>query len=174
MTELLEELAPEFGEGKIFRPYRDIRFSADKSPYKTHIGATAGRGYIQLSARGLAAGDGMYGMAPDQLDRYRRAVADDRTGGELAEVIADVEGHDIGVSGRDVLKTAPRGYPVDHPRVGLLRYKGVVAWKEWPVERWLETAAARDRVTEFLRATRPLSNWLQENVGPSGIESRAR
>jgi uncharacterized protein (TIGR02453 family) len=174
MTELLEELAPEFGEGKIFRPYRDIRFSADKSPYKTHIGATADRGYIQLSARGLAAGDGMYGMAPDQLDRYRRAVADDRTGGELAEVIADVEGRDIGVSGRDVLKTAPRGYPVDHPRVGLLRYKGVVAWKEWPVERWLETAAARDRVTEFLRATRPLSNWLQENVGPSRIESRAR
>jgi uncharacterized protein (TIGR02453 family) len=168
MTELLEELAPEFGEAKIFRPYRDIRFSKDKSPYKTHIGARVGSGYVQLSASGLAAGDGMYGMAPDQLDRYRRAVADDRTGGELAEVIAGVEKHDIGVAGRDVLKTAPRGYPADHPRAGLLRYKGIVAWKEWPVERWLETAAARDRVAGFLRATRPLSTWLQENVGPSG------
>ena len=81
MTELVEELAPEFGEAKIFRPYRDVRFSKDKTPYKTHIGAMVGRGYVQFSAQGLAAGDGMYGMAPDQLDRYREAVAGDRTGG---------------------------------------------------------------------------------------------
>jgi uncharacterized protein (TIGR02453 family) len=108
MTELTEELAPEFGEPKIFRPYRDIRFSKDKTPYKTHIGARVGSGYVQLSAEGLAAGDGMYGMAPDQLDRYRQAVAGDHTGGELEEIIAAVEKHDIGVSGRDVLKSAPR------------------------------------------------------------------
>src|SRR5215470_19788952 len=77
MEELLEELAPEFGDAKIFRPYRDIRFSHDKTPYKTHIGAMVGSGYVQFSAEGLAAGDGMYGMAPDQLDRYRRAVVSD-------------------------------------------------------------------------------------------------
>ena len=110
---------------------------------------------------------GMYGMAPDQLDRYRQAVARDRTGGELEDAIAAIEKEGIGVSGRDVLKSVPRGYPADHPRIGLLRYKGVVAWKEWPVETWLETAAARDRVAGFWRATRPLSTWLQENVGPS-------
>ena len=52
MTELVEELAAEFGEAKIFRPYRDVRFSPDKSPYKTHIGAMIGTGYVQLSARG--------------------------------------------------------------------------------------------------------------------------
>ena len=52
MTELVEELAAEFGEAKIFRPYRDVRFSADKSPYKTHIGAVIGTGYVQLSADG--------------------------------------------------------------------------------------------------------------------------
>ena len=80
MTELLDELAPGFGEPKIFRPYRDVRFSKDKSPYKTHIGALVGDGYVQLSAAGLAAGSGMYGMAPDQLDRYRTAVADDQAG----------------------------------------------------------------------------------------------
>ena len=57
MTELTEELAAEFGEPKIFRPYRDVRFSADKTPYKTHIGATVGdTGYLQLSAEGLGAG----------------------------------------------------------------------------------------------------------------------
>jgi uncharacterized protein (TIGR02453 family) len=165
MTELVEELAPEFGETKIFRPYRDVRFSKDKTPYKTHIGALVGSGYIQLSARGLAAGDGMYGMAPDQLDRYRLAVAGDRTGGELEDTIAAIESRGIGVGGRDVLKTAPRGYPADHPRIGLLRYKSIVAWKEWPVEPWLETAAAKDRVVGFLRTTRPLSDWLDTHVG---------
>jgi len=174
MTELVEELAPEFGEAKIFRPYRDVRFSKDKAPYKTHIGALVGSGYVQFSARGLAAGDGMYGMAPDQLDRYRQAVASDRTGGELEDVIAAVEKHGIGVSGRDVLKTAPRGYAAGHPRIGLLRYKGLVAWKEWPVEAWLETSAARDHVTGFLRAARPLSMWLADNVGPSAAEGVAR
>ena len=174
MTALVEELAPEFGEAKIFRPYRDVRFSKDKTPYKTHIGALVGRGYVQFSGQGLAAGNGMYGMAPDQLDRYRLAVAGDPAGGELEDAIAAIEKQGIGVAGRDVLKTAPRGYPADHPRIGLLRYKGIVAWQEWPVEGWLETAAARDRVAGFLRATRPLRAWLAENVGPSVTEGAAR
>ena len=174
MAELVEELAPEFGEAKIFRPYRDVRFSKDKTPYKTHIGALVGRGYVQFSVQGLAAGNGMYGMASDQLERYRQAVASDRAGGELEDAIAAIEKEEIGVSGRDVLKSAPRGYPADHPRIGLLRYKGIVAWKEWPVGGWLETAAARDRVTGFLRATRPLSTWLADNVGPSAAGGVAR
>jgi uncharacterized protein (TIGR02453 family) len=173
MTDLLEELAAEFGEAKIFRPYRDVRFSADKSPYKTHIGAVLGTGYIQLSAEGLATGDGMYGMSPGQLDRYRRAVVSDLPGPELERIIDGIGQHGIGVSGRDVLKTAPRGYPADHPRIGLLRYKGVVAWREWPVEPWLETAAARDRVAGFLRTTAPLSRWLETHVGaPTAHETR--
>jgi len=174
MSELLDELGPEFGEPKIFRPYRDVRFSKDKSPYKTHLGALIGGGYIQLSAKGLAVGDGMYGMAADQLDRYRRAVAADAAGAELERVIAGIERHGIGVHGRDALKTVPRGYPADHPRIGLLRYKGIVAWQEWPVAPWLETAAAKDRIVGFLRATRPLGAWLDTHVGPSTAERPAR
>jgi uncharacterized protein (TIGR02453 family) len=174
MTELVEELAPEFGEVKIFRPYRDVRFSRDKSPYKTAIGAVVGDGYIQLSAKGLAVGNGMYSMAPDQLERYRQAVADDQTGGELAAVISAVEQHQISVHGHEVLKTAPRGYPADHPRIALLRYKGVVAWHEWPVERWLTRAEAKKRVTGFLVATRPLAAWLAANVGASTAEGGRR
>src|SRR5271154_1030364 len=58
MAELLAELADEFGQGRIFRPHRDVRFSSDKSPYKTAIAATLGAGYLQLSADGLAAGSG--------------------------------------------------------------------------------------------------------------------
>ena len=172
MAALLAELEPDFGEGKTFRPYRDVRFSADKSPYKTAIGATlAGGGYIQLSASGLAAGSGMYHMAPDQLERYRRAVAEDRTGEELRKVIAEAERHDIMITGHQSLKTTPRGYPKDHPRAGLLRHKGLIAWREWPAAAWLGTAAAKDRVAGFLRAARPLCQWLDTHVGDSGTAS---
>jgi uncharacterized protein (TIGR02453 family) len=168
MAALLAELEPEFGEGKIFRPYRDVRFSADKSPYKTAIAATlADGGYIQLSATGLAAGSGMYQMAPDQLARYRRAVADDLAGEELRKVIAGVEQSDIAVTGYQSLKTAPRGYPRDHPRADLLRHKGLIAWQEWPAAAWLGTAAAKRRVTGFLRAARPLGEWLDARIGES-------
>jgi uncharacterized protein (TIGR02453 family) len=175
MAELLAELEPEFGTGKIFRPNRDVRFSNDKSPYKTAIAATLELGgYIHLSAQGLAAGNGMYMMAPDQLERYRQAVVDDATGGELQKIIAEVEGHRIDVSGHDTLKTAPKGYPRDHPRIDLLRNKGLVAWKEWPVAAWLGTAAAKKRVVDFLLATHPLSEWLTHNVGRTTMEPRER
>ncbi len=170
MAALLAELEAEFGEGKIFRPNRDIRFSADKSPYKTAIGATlGGGGYIQLSSGGLASGSGMHMMAPDQLDRYRQAVADDKAGEELRGVIAGVGDHGIDVSGHDSLKTVPRGYPRDHPRADLLRNKGLVAWREWPAAAWLGTAAARQRIEEFLRASRPLRGWLAAHVGDTAL-----
>jgi uncharacterized protein (TIGR02453 family) len=167
MTDLLAALEPEFGPGKIFRPYRDVRFSADKSPYKTHLGAwlSAG-GYLQLSADGLAAGSGMYQMAPDQLDRYRRAVLDDRSGPELLEVVAAVERAGLAVHGHGSLKTAPRGYPKDHPRVELLRHKGLTTWQEWKPAAWLGTAAAKTRIVGFLRTSMPLRQWLDSHVGP--------
>jgi uncharacterized protein (DUF2461 family) len=116
----------------------------------------------------------MYGMAPDQLDRYRRAVAKDDTGEELQGIIADVEEQEIGVSGRDALKSAPRGYPADHPRIELLRYKGLVAWKQWPVQAWLGTPEAKQRVAGVLTATRPLSDWLRTHVGPSTMADSRR
>lgn len=167
MAALLADLEPEFGAGKIFRPYRDVRFSADKSPYKTEIGATlADGGYVQLSAQGLACGSGMYVMAPDQLARYRRAVADDVAGEQLTGVIAGIEQRGHEVMGHDRLKSAPRGYPKDHPRIELLRYKGIVSWKQWPVAAWLGTAGAKQRVVEFFRACRPLNDWLATHVGP--------
>jgi uncharacterized protein (TIGR02453 family) len=172
MVELLAELEPEFGAGKIFRPYRDVRFSADKSPYKTAIAATLERGgYIQLSARGLAAGSGMYMMATDQLARYRRAVAEDATGEPLQAIVTKLRRRGNEVMGHEQLKTAPRGCPNDHPRVELLRYKGIVVWREWPAAAWLGTAAAKRRVVELLRAAVPLNEWLATHVGGSDSET---
>ncbi|MFE6053720.1 DUF2461 domain-containing protein [Kitasatospora sp. NPDC056446] len=173
MERLLADLEPEFGQGKVFRPNRDVRFSADKSPYKTHIGAyLEGGGYIQLSADGLACGNGMYRLAPDQLERYRVAVAEDVGGAELERVIARVERDGPLVLGRDSLKSAPRGYPKDHPRIGLLRHKGLVAWQEWEPAQWLGTRAAYSRITGFLHASQPLRDWLDGHVGPSDLPAR--
>src|SRR5258706_14632078 len=174
MTELTEDLAAEFGDVKIFRPYRDIRFSADKSPYRREIGARVGSAYIRLSAAGLAAGNGMFHLAPDQLSRFRDAVPDDVHGTELQRIIAAFVRHGVTLIGHEVLKSAPRGYPADHPRIGLLRHKGLAAYKEWPVEPWLGTAAPGAHVREFLVATKPLAYWTDEDSGPSAIESASR
>ncbi len=167
MDELLAELAPEFGEGKVFRPYRDVRFSTDKTPYKTRIyAATTSGTYVQFSADGLGAARGYYMLTPDQLERYRRAVTDDASGSELAGIVARIEAGGVDVIGHGSLKTVPRGYPKDHPRADLLRHKGLTTWKHWPPARWMGTTAAKDRVVAVWRASEPLQNWLDTRVGP--------
>jgi uncharacterized protein (TIGR02453 family) len=166
MEELLADLEPEFGAGKIFRPYRDVRFSNDKSPYKPAIAATlAEGGYISLSADALGTGCGLYMPDAAALDRYRRAVADDRSGAALVALVKPLRAEKIEVSGHEALKTAPRGYPKDHPRIDLLRQKGLVAWREWPVGSWLGTKRAEQRIVDFLHASAPLRAWLAKHTG---------
>lgn len=170
MEELLQELEPDFGSGRIFRPNRDTRFSRDKSPYKTNIAATFERGgYVSLSADGLGVGSGYYMLAPDQLERFRRAVAADRTGGEVEALVRDLRSRKYEVNAHEVLKTAPKGYPKDHPRIDLLRHKGLIVWRHWEPAAWLGTKAAKARVVEVLRAAEPLVEWLDANVGESRL-----
>ena len=165
MTELAEELAAEFGEPKIFRPYRDVRFSSDKSPYKTHIGAViGGTGYVQLSAEGLGAGAGMWEMGPDRLARYREAVVRDDPGAELEQIVAAIEQADVTVQGHGVLKSAPRGYRADHPRIDLLRHKGLTTWRHWSPEPWLSTPAPLQETREFFRTSAAFCDWLSSHV----------
>jgi len=172
MMALLEDLAPDFGDGKIFRPFRDVRFSKDKSPYKTAMAASLSRGgYVQFSASGLGVGSGMYQMAPDQLERYRAAVAEDAPGTQLQELISRLAKRDITVHGHDALKTAPKGYAKDHLRIELLRNKGLVSWQQWQPGEWLGTAAAKKRITDFLHACQPVNEWLAAYVGPTTLET---
>lgn len=167
MEELIAELEP--GGGKIFRPYRDVRFSKDKSPYKTNIAAIVADCYVHLDKDGLAAGAGMWEMERDQLERYRQAVDDDKTGRRLAKLIDEARSEGLGVMNHGELKTAPRGYPKDHPRIELLRYKGLALWREWPAGAWLGTKRAKDRIVAFRDDTRPVQAWLDANVGPSTL-----
>jgi uncharacterized protein (TIGR02453 family) len=165
MEELLEALAPEFGEPRIFRPYRDIRFSHDKTPYKTHIGATLGGScYVQLSADGLAAGAGRWHLEPDELSRYRAGVAGP-DGAELAAVVAALPPAGIEVHGHGTLKSAPRGYAADHPRIALLRHKGLTTWRHWAPEPWLSTEVPAAKVSEVFRTSAELCDWLTSHVG---------
>jgi uncharacterized protein (TIGR02453 family) len=165
MEELLEQLTAEFGEPRIFRPYRDVRFSHAKTPYKTHIGGTLGADcYVQLSADGLSAGAGRWHLEPAELARYRAGVAGP-DGAELAAAVAELTAAGIEVHGHGTLKSAPRGYPADHPRIGLLRHKGLTSWRHWNPEPWLSSPAPARQITGFLRANAAFRDWLNGHVG---------
>jgi uncharacterized protein (TIGR02453 family) len=170
MEALLSELESKCGPGKIFRPYRDVRFSADKTPYKTNIAASMDKGgYVSLSADGLSTGTGYYMMAKDQLARFRAAVDEDKTGAQLERTLAKLSGAGIDVTARDSLKTAPRGYDKDHARIELLRMKGCIAWQQWDVGAWLGTSEPKERIVAVLDAAKPLVKWLDTNVGPTEL-----
>ncbi len=172
LEQLLEDLAGEFGEAKVFRPNRDTRFSKDKSPYKTNAAAVVHTGdggsvYLSLSAEGLHVGGGGYHLDRDQLVRYRSAVDDDRAGKELESIADDLRAAKADVTSHTILKTAPRGYTGDHPRIGLLRQDGIIGIWAHPPRAWLHSAKASDRVAEGWRALTPLNEWLARHVGPS-------
>jgi uncharacterized protein (DUF2461 family) len=122
---------------------------------------------VQLSARGLLAGAGSYHLEGAHLDRYRKAVDEDASGPELERVVAALRRARVDVHGTDPLKTAPQGYPKDHPRIELLRFRGIVAVKAWPPAAWLGTPEAGRRVAGLFRTAAPLVDWLTRNVGPT-------
>jgi uncharacterized protein (TIGR02453 family) len=164
----------DYGRLRLFRPYRDVRFSKDKSPYKTAAGAvTEGPDgasyYVQVSSAGLFVGCGMYHLAADQLERWRAAVDDTTSGTAIEELVAGLRKRRFEIGAMESLKTAPRGYARDHPRVELLRMKGLTAGKSFPVARWMHTASAAPRVLEVWTDCKPMNTWLADHVGPSTL-----
>jgi uncharacterized protein (TIGR02453 family) len=174
MEALLTELSWTFGGGvKMFRQNRDIRFSRDKSPYKTNTyGVLLGSElaalglYASISADGLVAGSGYYVMVRDQLDRYREAVDDPRLGPELDGEIAAAEAAGLEVWG-ETLATAPRGYPGDHERIELLRRKSLTLGARLTFGRGIGRDAGLQFVSRTWRAAAPVTGWLDAHVGPS-------
>ena len=166
---LLDELESEFGPGKMFRPNRDVRYSADKSPYKTNAAAVAPGDmhqpgfWVEVSADGLAAGAGHHGADRSQVDRFREALADDRSGTELEQIVADLEAAGLQIHG-ETLKTAPRGYPRDHPRIRLLRHTDLIAVRRQPVGRVAQSRKAAGWVRETWRTCDPLVAWLRAHL----------
>lgn len=177
MVALTEEL-DEYGPHHVFRPYNDLRFAKDRPPYKTAQGAISeGEGgcgyYVQLSAEGMMAAAGYYMMAKDQLQRFRAAVDADSTGAEIAALAAGVEADGFNVAAHDELKTAPRGFAKDHPRIALLR-GGLMASRSWPVAPWMHTGQVATYVRNAWAGAAAMSAWLDTHVGPSTLPPDAR
>jgi uncharacterized protein (TIGR02453 family) len=179
---MLEQLADDLGgHVKMFRQNRDVRFSADKSPYKTTTyGLIVERPdslaalYAQLSARGLFAGTGYHFLAADQLTRLRDAIADDTSGPALEKAIATADAVGLETFG-EALKTAPRGYPRDHPRVHLLRHKSLVTGSRLdPGAKGITRDAALEHTRTTWAACVPLNAWLDDHVGASEIPLETR
>ena len=159
-------LEPEFGAPKFFRPYRDVRFAKDKTPYKTHQGMwfEETSRYLQVSAAGLFVAAGYWDTSSGQVDRLRRAVADDVAGRALLRAVATVEKAKFEIGGHQLTRV-PSGYPKDHPRADLLRYKSLTAHREVGCPGWLSTARARTEISKALRGVAPLVTWLDTHVG---------
>ncbi|MBB3086426.1 DUF2461 domain-containing protein [Geodermatophilus sabuli] len=180
MQALVDELAPEFGGAKLFRPYRDVRFSHDKTPYKTHQGAVvtpegrgAGAWYVQVSADGLMVSGGCWRLESDQVARYRRAVADDVQGGRLRAEVDRLASAGWDIEGERLIRV-PSGFDVDADRTDLLRHKSLHATRRWEPADWLHDQRARDEVRAAWRELTALNAWFADNVGATTKEPRAR
>ena len=166
MVALTDALAPEFGPAKVFRPYRDVRFAKDKTPYKDHQGAfvpvaPATGWYVEVGAPGVRVGAGFYEADPSRLARIREAIADDRRGGDVERLLAALARRGWSRTG-DTLRTAPRGYTADHPRIELLRHKSLAVTRSYGFEDVIHTTELLDRVRTDWRAARPLVEWLAD------------
>lgn len=168
---LLDELEPEFGVAKMFRPHRDVRFSKDKSPYKTQAAAVVagadgdGAQYVAFSAAGLMVGGGYWQTAGDQVQRLREAVADEGSGRRLVVLLDRLIDAGFEVGGQQ-LQRVPKPWESDHPRHTLLRHKSVTASRSFGQPEWLHTPELFDQVAVAWRALRPLNAWLARHVGP--------
>ena len=161
----------ELGEPKVFRIFRDVRFSSDKSPYKTQVA-----GYVPLAGLGGPAGGpaavylhlgtetyvgaGHWIMDPAQLERFRAALLDDRRGGELTQLLAKLEKAGFEVGSHDALKKVPRGFDPDHPRAELLKRKGLVVAYPKLDRELIVSRALVDWLVKQSRRAAPVVEWL--------------
>lgn len=162
ITALVAELEPEFGPAKVFRPYRDVRFAKDKTAYKTHQGAyvevrdSTGY-YVQIGAPGVRVGVGFYYAEGEALRAYRDAVAGP-DGAELEKMVKRMTKAGWEVGG-ETLKTSPRGYPADHPRIDLLRHKALTFGLDYGFDTVVHTPGLVDKVRQDWRKGRPFVEW---------------
>jgi len=177
LAELTAEFATDFGKATVFRPYRDVRFAKDKTPYKTHCGGViepgrgAGAYYVEVGPEGLRVGGGCFHLESDQLARFRTAVAEDIHGKVLADIVARLSRAGWDIRG-DRLKTKPRGVDADHPRIDLLRHRSLYAMRVWEPDDALHERECLTRVRKAWRALREINEWARDHVGVTEVPRR--
>jgi len=175
VEQLVDALGGEFGPLKIFRPYKDVRFSADKTPYKDHLGLastdpSASTFYLQVSQHGLMLAGGLYQPSREQLARFREIVDDNRLVGDLEATLDEVGEEGFAMMTTDALATAPRGFTVDHPKIELLRVKRLAISAAHAPAEWMTTPELLNRVRAAWRTVAIWNAWLAENL-PTAVES---
>jgi uncharacterized protein (TIGR02453 family) len=163
----------ELGEPKVFRIFRDVRFSKDKSPYKTHVaGVIPVKGsakapetpvaiYLHFGTENMIA-SGLYIMDKQVLARYRSAVADDTRGKELGKILGKLgkQGFAADIMHEDALKKVPRGFDPDHPRAELLKRKSLGVSFPPLSKGQLASPGLLPWITERAKKVVPLVEWL--------------
>lgn len=165
MKQLVAELGANPASTKLSRINRDLRFSRDTVPYRTYIAAGVDGNYISLSAAGLYVGAGLYKPEGAALERFRGAMDSNVSGRLLQRIVTSLRRQRYHVDTHERLRSAPRGYSADHPRVELLRMKGIFAGKTFAPEAWLSTRGALRRIRRVVNDVRPLADWLRVHVG---------
>lgn len=164
MEDLLGAAEAKYGSGRVTRPNRDVRFSANKEPYRTNASmwaGTVGGVYLSLTLEGLEVGGGLYGPGREQLKRARVAIdSQPQAAMALHDIVTQLAGDGFELAGPS-LKTAPRGYDREHPQVALLRLKHFAALEKLPV------SVPAARIFETWTQVEPLIGWCGKYVGPA-------
>jgi uncharacterized protein (TIGR02453 family) len=163
----------DLGEPKVFRIYRDVRFAKDKSPYKTNLGGLIPMErqgtrvtdlpiacYFHIGAEETLAAAGHYMMEPPSLARFRKAVAEDARGKELAKIIASLGKKGFKAEAYESLKKVPKGFDPDHPRAELLRGKGLTVRYPAPPAAMVATPKLAKWLADASKTAAPLVEWL--------------
>ena len=165
LRSLAAALEPEFGAIKVYRPYRDIRFSPDKRPIQEHaaLSATDDRGYgyyLQVSAGGLLLAGGLYQPPRERLEQFRTMLDDPASADEVRRRLGAAERSGFELSDDGKLKAAPRGFSRDHPQIGLLRHTQLALVATYEPAAWLAEAACYDRVRDGWAHLGAWNDWL--------------
>jgi uncharacterized protein (TIGR02453 family) len=170
----LRRSVPDLGRPKVFRIYRDLRFTRDKTPYKTSMSASVpsrpreeggGPGiatgfYVNVGPAGLYTASGLYHPGRPELERVRAAIADPDMGPELEAILRRAAAKRL-EPWLDPLQRMPRPWPADHPRAGLLKARSLVLNRQHERAPWLQTAELLDHLVADWKAMIPFNRWLE-------------
>lgn len=159
--------------GSIYRLNREIRFSRDKRPYKTHVAALLWDGaekhdapavYLHVAPAEVIFGGGIYAFEDARLDRWRKLLHSGPSTERLEAALASVKKSGLKLEISDKLPRPPRGFDPEGPQAELSTYKGLAVVRRTKPATWLHTAEALDRAEAAARAYAPLHSWMRDEL----------
>ena len=179
MGERLKSLCPKIvaipkTDKSIFRIYRDVRFSKDKTPYKTHLGIFLWEGprkklgnpgfYLQLDKSQILIACGLYQLPSELVKPYRDAVSDFKKGSEVAKILKKITKNSSYKLGGSHYKRVPRGYDPENPNAELLLHNGLYLYHEGAVPKEVYSSDFLDYALGVFKDIMPLHKWIRDNI----------